>query len=62
MPEKLQAKLERILHAANPCNAPESSLRWAIASTLFPECWCCAGLRGFLYGLSTAGLLWLLMG
>lgn len=63
MGEKMYAvrnALENLMHKINPCNAPETSLRWRIASTLFPECWCCAGLRGFIYGVgATVLVLWL---
>ncbi|WP_218078319.1 hypothetical protein [Escherichia coli] len=52
--------LENLMHKINPCNASETSLRWRIASTLFPDCWCCAGLRGFIYGVgATVLILWL---
>lgn len=52
----------RLLHwvrLVNPCSAyyGDDSLAWKIMSTLFPECWCCAGVRGFLYGVIVTLLL-----
>lgn len=43
--------LERLLHKNNPCDAPKDSWRWGLMCTLFPPCFCCAGMRGFLYGI-----------
>lgn len=57
----LRSKLEAFIHQINPCNAPETSLRWRIASTLFPDCWCCAGLRGFIYGVGATVFVWWLV-
>ncbi len=49
--DKARALAEKVMHAVNPCNAPEESLRWRIACTLFPDCFCCAGMRGVVYGI-----------
>ncbi|MFZ8064842.1 hypothetical protein [Escherichia coli] len=57
----LRGKLEAWIHKINPCNASETSLRWRIASTLFPDCWCCAGLRGFIYGVGATVFVWWLV-
>lgn len=54
---KFRVAIEAVMHRANPCNAPEESLRWRIACLLFPECWCCAGLRGFSYGVILTSLI-----
>lgn len=38
----------------NPCEGEDkddNSIIWRIISTIFPECWCCAGLRGIVYGI-----------
>lgn len=35
----------------NPCHSSEESLAWRIMCFLFPDCWCCSGIRGFIYGV-----------
>lgn len=62
MLKAIRAKLEGVVHALNPCNAPEESLRWRIACLLFPECWCCAGVRGIIYGVILTSLAFWIMG
>lgn len=62
MVTKLRTFLETIMHGVNPCNAPEDSLRWRVACLLFPECWCCAGLRGMIYGVVIMGGIWWAVG
>lgn len=54
---KVRERVEGWMHKANPCNAPEDSIRWGIVSTLFPDCFCCAGLRGFCYGVILTSLI-----
>lgn len=44
-------KLKQFIHKINPCEAAEDSFCWRVLSTLFPDCWCCAGLRGIVYGV-----------
>lgn len=41
----------RCVVRVNPCEQPEDSFTWRLVCTLFPECWCCAGLRGTVYGI-----------
>ena len=62
MVARLRIALETIMHAINPCNAAEDSIRWRVACLLFPECWCCAGLRGIIYGVTGTALLWWMVG
>lgn len=33
------------IHKINPCEQSDTSITWRIMSTIFPECWCCAGIR-----------------
>lgn len=44
----MRNKLKKI----NPCDEShsEESLVWRIMCALFPDCWCCAGVRGVVYG------------
>lgn len=35
----------------NPCHSSEDSLAWRLMCFLFPDCWCCSGIRGFIYGV-----------
>lgn len=58
MVERIRDFLETLMHKINPCDAPEDSYRWRIACLLFPECWCCAGLRGMIYGVAIMGIIW----
>ena len=41
----------KFIHKINPCEQSDTSITWRIMSTIFPECWCCAGIRGFVYGV-----------
>lgn len=52
----LKSRLLHYIRLINPCSAyyGDDSWPWRIMSTLFPECWCCAGVRGFLYGVGIA--------
>lgn len=57
--EKLKDYLIKIMAVINPCEAPDDSLRWRTACTLFPDCFCCAGMRGVIYGiLLTVFAMW----
>lgn len=52
MLERVRERLERIMAKVNPCEAfSEDSLGWRIVCTLFPACFCCAGMRGIIYGI-----------
>lgn len=46
-------RLSIIVKKYNVCHAKEESRAWRIACYLFPECWCCSGIRGFIYGTVT---------
>lgn len=47
-------KLLSVLRKTNPCDEShsEDSVVWRTMSKLFPDCWCCAGVRGVGYGIS----------
>lgn len=53
--------LSDFVKKVNPCHSSEESLAWRIMCYLFPDCWCCSGIRGFIYGvvfmLVTYGLM-----
>lgn len=55
MKQKIKSWIKKI----NPCEAAEDSFIWRLMSTLFPDCFCCAGLRGIFIG---AGLSLLVYG
>lgn len=42
----------------NPCHSDEESLAWRIMCYLFPDCWCCSGIRGFIYGVLFMLIVW----
>lgn len=44
-------KVAELLKPTNPCHSSEESLAWRIMCVLFPECWCCSGIRGIIYGV-----------
>lgn len=46
-------KIRRLLKKINPCDESysEDSFMWKLLCFLFPDCWCCAGVRGVVYGV-----------
>lgn len=42
----------------NPCHSSEDSIAWRIMCFLFPDCWCCSGIRGFIYGVVFMLIVW----
>lgn len=59
---KLLDKIAEKLEPLNFCHASEDSLTWRVLCFLFPECWCCSGIRGTVYGIILAVVVMLLMG
>jgi hypothetical protein len=56
--------MKKLLKKINPCDEShtEDSKVWLIMNHLFPECWCCAGIRGVVYGFLIASLFFTLRG
>lgn len=51
----------KVFNKLNPCHSPEESWMWGLMCFLFPSCWCCAGLRGFFYGVTLMGIVMVLI-
>ena len=63
-PIKFKNKVVALLEKYNPCGegVSEDSIQWRILSTIFPDCWCCAGIRGICYGVVVTSFLFLYFG
>lgn len=54
-------RLAGFVNRHNMCHADEDSRAWRVACYLFPGCWCCAGIRGFIYGVMVSGLVGIIL-
>jgi hypothetical protein len=51
-------KLSAFVTRYNPCHSDENSWAWKVMCYLFPDCWCCSGIRGFIYGVIFMVIVW----
>lgn len=51
-------RLSDFVRRHNPCHSDENSFAWRVMCYLFPDCWCCSGIRGFIYGIVFMLFLW----
>lgn len=55
-------KIKGFIKKVNPCEVSDESLTWRILCFIFPDCWCCAGIRGVVIGAALASAVFYFVG